>query len=285
VIGFDADGVQVPRTGRPYRYVVALKGVAADEARFERGWPRFHLESLGRIERRNAEKADLVIVPSEYSARVVADLYRVEPERISVVPEAIHAEPWEELRSQPPTRTDHRPTVLTVGRQYPRKNTARLIHAMARVRSEIPDVRLRVIGGGPCLPDLRALSEQLGLQDSVELDGAVGSSSEVHRAYFEADMFAMPSLQEGFGIVYLEAMAAGIPVLAGRAGAAPEVIVDGQTGLLCDPLDPETIAEGIIGLLSSPTERTRMGEHGIERAGLFTPTAIAGRFLERMATL
>jgi glycosyltransferase involved in cell wall biosynthesis len=293
VVGFDLDGFRWSRARKGSRtgagpggsapYLVSLKGVAADEARFATSRAEaLHLRVLAALERRNARHADAVLVPSRYSARVVNREYGIPESRIRVVPEAVDTAPFETLRLDPPP-LPAAPTILSVARQYPRKDTATLLRALPRVRERIPEVRLRVIGGGPELPRLNALALKLSLGSSVTFDGAVPDDEEVRRAHFQAHLFCLPSLQEGFGIAFVEAMAAGLPVVAARAGAAPDVIDEGVTGVLVPPGDPSALANALIRLLDGEEgrrERGRLGAAGPERARRFTPEAAATRFLE-----
>jgi len=279
VVGVDMGGFLLP-AGRPYPLVVALKGVAADEARFERGWPRILLRTLGALEGRNARKADRIVVPSRYSARTAADVYGVDPARVAVVPEAVDPAPWARLRADPPPRPDHHPTILSVARQYPRKNTRTLLRALPHVLSTLSDARLRIVGGGPELPALRRQARRLGLEGRVELVGTLPDAEDVRREYFLADCFCLPSLQEGFGIAFLEAMAAGLPVVAGRAGAVPEVVPDGEAGLLVDARDPQALADALLQVLTDPGRADAMGRAGVRRSRRYTPEAMARAFMK-----
>jgi len=95
-----------------------------------------------------------------------------------------------------------------------------------------------------------------------------------------ADLFCLPSVQEGFGIVFLEAMAAGLPVVACRAAAIPEVVLDGVTGVLTPPRDPVALAAALEGLLRDPERARRLGAEGRRRTAGFTPRHVAERFLD-----
>ena len=279
VIGFDLDGFRWARR-RPQGipYVVALKGIAADEARFERSArQRWLLRSIAALERRNAAGADRVLVPSRYSRQWAVNHYRIPATRVEVVPEAVDLRPWRTLAQQyrsEGARNRLRPlTILSVARQYPRKDTRTLIRAMKIVVEGHPAARLIVIGGGPELPRLRSLSSELALEKHVSFRGPVARDHDVREAYFEADLFCLPSRQEGFGIVFVEAMAAGLPVVAARAGATPEVVEHGRTGLLVPPSDPDALAGTLVRLLGSPEERRMLGAAGTraaERYGLET---------------
>jgi len=294
VVGFDLDGLAWGNS-RPAgsRYVVALKGVAADEARFSRS-PEEHrlLSSLARLEQRNARAADRVIVPSAYSAQVVRREYGIPEEALRVVPEPIDLALWNASpNGAPPAGNgtplagvtgapDGRPTLLSVARQYPRKDTATLLRAMVMLRDVIPDVHLRIVGDGPEFGNLVRLSGELQLDDSVTLYGAIPDDGDVRRHFAEADIFCLPSLQEGFGIVFLEAMAAGIPIVAARAGAVPEVVPEGEVGWLVPPADPPALAEALLALLRDPAMRRRMGTSGRRRARDFDLLPVASAFVD-----
>ncbi|MEX2530407.1 MAG: glycosyltransferase family 4 protein [Gemmatimonadota bacterium] len=278
LVGFDVDGVFL-HGRRDTRFVLCLKGVAADEARFASGSDHLALSLLARLEAQNARGADRVLVPSRYSAGVAAAQYRIPRSSIGVVPEPIRLEHWDALRERIPSHAGP-PTILSVARQYPRKDTATLLRAMAVLRREMPEARLRVIGGGPELGRLRTLARKLRLEEAVTFEGAVPDSDEVRRAYFQADVFCLPSLQEGFGIVFLEAMAAGLPVVAARAGAAPEVVLQGRTGHLVHPGDHEELAAALTLMLSNPPVARRMGRAGRVRVEEFALERVCRRFLD-----
>lgn len=294
VVGFDLDGFRwaSSRASRPASstpYVVCLKGIAADEARFARSMrERMELSLLAMLEKRNAGGADRVLVPSRYSARMATRCYHIPPDRIDVVPEAIDLERLRALRDMPPKRSERGtggPTILSVARQYPRKDTATLLRALPRVLASHPQTRLRVIGGGPELPGLRALARELGCSSSVTFAGAVPDDATVQRAYLEADVFCLPSRQEGFGIVFVEAMSAGLPVVAARAGATPEVVRHGSTGLLVPAGDETALADALAHLLEQPEARRRMGAAGIRAAGAYDLEVVGRRFLDAVGSV
>lgn len=284
LVGTDLDGAFLPRRP-PLPYVVALRGVAADEAFHDRGRARLERRLAAWLEGRNVFRARRVTVPSAYSARVAARAYGIPPERVSVVPEGIDVAAWDALRDDPPPRPDPRPTILSVARQYPRKNTRTLLDALPEVVRQIPDVRCRIVGGGPELGALRRQVASLGLEDRVDLTGEVPDDGRVRAAYFAADCFCLPTLQEAFGIVFLEAMAAGLPVVASDRAAVPEVVPHGEAGLLVDPHDEDALARALVRVLSDGALRERLGRAGIRRARRFTHEATARLFLEAAGPL
>lgn len=280
LVGFDIDGVLLrPRPDRPF--VLGLKGVAADEARFARGRERAVLETLARFEARNAASSSLVVVPSRYSAGVVSRAYRIPESTIAVVPEPLDTSPWADLPTRSSSPNSHA-VILSVAHQYPRKDTATLVRAMSILQHRHPCVQLRIIGGGPELPALRALVRSLGVEGRITLEGPVPQSERVHHAYAQADIFALPSRQEGFGIVFLEAMAAGLPVVAARAGGVPEVVMEGGTGLLVPPGDERALANALSSLLRNPEYGRRLGAAGRRRSAHFSPPLVARAFLDEI---
>ena len=286
VVGFDLDGCLLPAPegppgARPLR-VVALKGVAAEEGEHERGVPALSLGLLARLEGRSARRADRVVVTSEHCRRVAAAAYGLAPERLAVVPEGLRWADWQgpPTGEERPEGGSRAPVVLSVARQYRRKDTATLLAALPAVLRRHPAARLRIVGGGPELPALRARARALGLGESVRFLGEVQGDRAVRREYRLADVFCLPSLQEGFGIAFLEAMAAGLPVVGAACGAVPEVVPNGEAGLLVPPRDPEALAAALIRLLGDAELRRRLGRAGRRRAQGYDWSAVAGRFLE-----
>lgn len=279
IVGFDIDGCFVGRSSVPY--VVALKGVAADELQYEHGWTRARFRILARLERRNARQADRVIVTSEHSRGVATEAYGLESEGVGIVSEGLDLAAWEGFERAARKEGDP-PSIVSVARQYRRKNTAMLVRAMALVREAVPGVRLTVLGDGPEMPRLRALVGSLNLDDSVELVGAVDGAHEVRDQLARADVFCLPSLQEGFGIVFLEAMAAGLPIVAADCGAVPETAPHGEVSLLVAPDDLDALATALVDLLTSTDLQNRLTAGGAARWRRFGWPEVAARFLSEV---
>jgi glycosyltransferase involved in cell wall biosynthesis len=141
---------------------------------------------------------------------------------------------------------------LYAGRVAPEKNLLRL----AELPKAVPGSRLVIVGDGPFRA---ALTERLG--SAAHFTGQLHGEA-LAAAFASADVFAFPSLTETFGLVVLEALASGLPVLAMRAGGVPAVVEDGQTGLLCDPVAPDAWIDGARRLAGSATLRRTLGTHG-----------------------
>ena len=161
-----------------------------------------------------------------------------------------------------------RPVVLCLSRLVPRKGQDMLIRAFGRIRRRVPGAALVIVGGGPYRENLEKLAQRSGVADDVLFTGAVpGAELPAHHAM--ADVFAMPCRTrgagldvEGLGIVFLEASASGVPVVAGRSGGAPETVRDGETGWVVDGTDVDAIATAVSDLLADPATATRMGAAG-----------------------
>ncbi|KUJ54500.1 alpha-(1-2)-phosphatidylinositol mannosyltransferase [Streptomyces albus subsp. albus] len=161
-----------------------------------------------------------------------------------------------------------RPVVVCVSRLVPRKGQDTLIRAMPRILREVPDAVLLIVGGGPYAADLARLAERTGVAGSVHFTGEV-PWAELPAHFGAGDVFAMPCRTrrggldvEGLGIVYLEASATGLPVVAGDSGGAPDAVLDGETGWVVPGDSAEQSADRITALLRDPELRRRMGERG-----------------------
>ncbi len=175
-----------------------------------------------------------------------------------------------------------RRVIVSVSRLMPRKGQDTLIRALPQIRRRVPDAALLVVGGGPYQRKLRALIEKTGQQDHIVMTGSV-PDAVLPSCYAAADVFAMPCRTrnrgldvEGLGIVYLEASASGVPVVAGNSGGAPDAVLPGRTGYVVDGNSPEPSAERITELLSNPERAAAMGMAGrdwIETAWRWSSTS------------
>jgi glycosyltransferase involved in cell wall biosynthesis len=279
LVGFDLDGfalspMRVPR-------VANVKGVLADAVRFERGITRAVMALQARWEGEHARRADLVITISEYCKERIRDFYGVRGP-IAVVPELIDLDGWRKLfGANPASKRADEFTVLCVCRFFPRKRVALLLEAAGILRDRIPGLRIRIVGGGPEAASLRTLWRDLRLEPIVTWVGEA-SRRELAREYNRADIFCLPSVQEGFGIAFLEAMAAGKPIVAARAAAVPEVV---RHGMLVEPESAEAVADGIRQLWSDPLRRAEIARRQKADVEQYEMTRVASRFVHELASL
>lgn len=213
-----------------------------------------------------------VVVLSDYVSRYVESVGRVDQARITRVyyglPASPSAAPDEGLRLRAELGiASDAPLIATVGRLTEQKGLTYLLQAMAVVRQRLPEARLLIVGDsqdGREQYKQQLLQEHasLGLGDSVTFTGV---RSDVPAVMQAIDLFVMASLWEGFGLVFLEAMAAARPIVATAVSAIPEVVQDGITGLLVRPRDPKALANAVLALLSDREKARAMGTAGLLR--------------------
>jgi len=161
-----------------------------------------------------------------------------------------------------------RPTVLCLSRLVPRKGQDMLITALPSIRQRVDGAALVIAGGGPYMTELQKLAKRFGVSEHVTFTGGV-PAAELPAYHAMADVFAMPCRTrgagldvEGLGIVFLEASATGVPVVAGSSGSAPETVQHNKTGLVVDGRSVDQIADAIGGLLADPDRAAKMGAAG-----------------------
>jgi phosphatidylinositol alpha-1,6-mannosyltransferase len=223
--------------------------------------------------RRATRRASRIAVCSEFVARVVRASV---PPRVPVSvmypgvdPDAFHPDlQVEDLKER--YGIAGRPVVVCVSRLVPRKGQDVLIRAMPAIRRRVPDAALLVVGGGPYRERLEAMAANAPA-GSVVFAGEV-SEEELPRHYRAGDVFAMPCRSrlgglevEGWGNVFIEAAACGLPVVVGDSGGARESLVDGGTGLLVDGRDVGAVADAVGALLADPVRGRALGAAGRAR--------------------
>ncbi|HEY6127148.1 MAG TPA: glycosyltransferase family 4 protein [Candidatus Acidoferrum sp.] len=228
-------------------------------------------EPLTRMRRMALRRANVVLAPSKYTADHVAAVQGVATERIRVLPWALDPQ-FETLapraaKSSAPANFPHGRVVLTVGRwradeRYKGMDT--LISALPRLLPRWPELQLAAVGEGDDCAWLEDLAEQNGVRHRVHFISGL-SYEQLAGYYAHCEIFALPSRGEGFGFVYLEAMACGKPVIGGAHGGAPEVIGDGETGYLVPHGDAGQLATAIGTLLADPALEREMGHRGKQR--------------------
>jgi phosphatidylinositol alpha-1,6-mannosyltransferase len=228
-------------------------------------------EPLSSLRRNALTRATLVLSPSRATADHLMNVQGVAPDRIRILPWALDPDfttksPSAALAPLPADFPSGR-VILSVGRwlaaeRYKGMDT--LILAMPRLLLRWPDLQLAIVGSGDDRAWLDHIARDSGVQRHVHFLSGI-SYGEISACYEAAEIFALPSRGEGFGFVYLEAMAHGKPVIGGAHGGAPEVVQDGVTGYLVHHGDTVELATSIDALLSNPENARRMGEAGRQR--------------------
>jgi len=233
---------------------------------------------------RNRRAARVVAVSEAVRAHYIRT-ERLEESTIDVIPNGITPSGAVEDAAAPAIRERARAllgadkdaaVVIQVGSLMRQKGHGVALAAVARLAGEGRGVTLAVVGAGALAPVLAARSRRLGIEDRVRF---LGERADVRYLLHGADLFLLPSLWEGFGLALLEAMDAGLPVVASRVGGIPEVVRDGETGLLVPAGDSDALAHAMARLLADVDGRRRMGEAGrLRTRRLFRSDIMARRY-------
>ena len=208
------------------------------------------------LDRWAGRRYDLVLAISRAVERFLVDGYGYPAAKVRCIPLGWVGEPL------PPDRGPF-PTVVCVALFRPEKGHRVLLDAFDQVHRQLPDARLILVGQGELQGELEAKVRALALEGSVDITGPV---AEVWPYLAKADVFALASTSEAFGIAIVEAMAAGLPVVASRVGGIPELVEEGVTGELFAPGDSEAMASHLVRILASPELRSRMSVAAREAA-------------------
>lgn len=200
--------------------------------------------------------ADRILCVSHYTRDRLLEKQLLDPNRVQILPNTFNANRFR-IASKPQRLLEryglqsHQPVILTVNRlcsTEPYKSYDKVIEALPRILAVLPDAHYIIVGKGDDRPRLEKLIDQKQLQSKITLTGFV-PDEELRDYYNLCDVFAMPSKLEGFGIVYLEAMACGKPVLGGNQDGAVDALCQGKLGALVDPDSSEEIAHTLISIL------------------------------------
>jgi glycosyltransferase involved in cell wall biosynthesis len=217
----------------------------------------FRAGSFRYVERVLTRCASRIIAISEAVRRFSVEQVGLPAEKVEVVHYGLDALP-EAWAENPPLELGD-PLLLAVCRLAPQKGLDTAVRALAA----LPDATLLVLGDGPERTSLEGLADSLGVRERLLLPGRVGDVAALYR---RATVVVHPARWEGFGLAMLEAMLAGKPVVAARAGSAPELVADGETGLLVPVDDATALADAVRTLLADPPRAEAMGRAGLERA-------------------
>lgn len=227
----------------------------------------------GPLEVRAAQRASAVLTLTERLRRLAIE-NGADPSRVHVIPSGVRGLGYSSPCDDPFPRLG-RPRVLFVGRLAFQKGVITLVEAAAHLRR---DADVVLVGDGPDRAAAERRVAELGLQDRVRFTGFL-AHARIPAVLRHGDVLVLPSAYEELGSVLLEAMRAGLPIVASDTGGIPEVVSDGVTGVLCPPGDAQAFAHAIDGLLGDPARRERLGAAGRERAGDFAWERLAPRVL------
>jgi glycosyltransferase involved in cell wall biosynthesis len=242
-------------------------------------WPAYGALTT-RLARLYARRAAAIIADSEYSKRSIVERLGVSPGKVTVIPVGLGPEFKPELLTESAaTRYGIVPPyILYVGNFQPHKNLPRLIRAYANLGKSLRDTHQLVLSGGDMerRQALEGLVRELGIVDRVRFPGLI-EDSHLPAVYSGCALFVLPSLEEGFGLPALEAMACGAPVVAGNRAAIPEVV--GKAAMLVDPENIPAMTEAMAQVLSVSHLRGTLRQSGLARALEFSSDRTSGRVL------
>jgi phosphatidylinositol alpha-1,6-mannosyltransferase len=246
-----------------------VQRIVASTHGHEAGWAM--LPGGRQALRRIGSQVDVVTYLADYTRQRLAGAFGPGPALVKLAP-GVDLDAFSPAVPGTAVRQRHglagRPVVVCVSRLVPRKGQDVLIQAMPAIAARVEQAALLIVGGGPYLQKLRALAERVGVADRVVFTGPV-PAAELPEHFAAGDVFAMPCRTrrlgmdvEGLGIVFLEASASGLPVVAGDSGGAPDAVRDGITGVVVDGRDVAAVAHQVSGLLADPERAGRMGGAG-----------------------
>jgi phosphatidyl-myo-inositol dimannoside synthase len=236
----------------------------------EVGWSM--IPAARSVLRRIGDDTDVVTFVSRYTRARFASAFGPQA-ALEHLPPGVDSD---RFRPDPASRAElraryglgQRPTVVCLSRLVPRKGQDMLIRALPSIRQRVDGAALVIAGGGPYLAELRRLAERFGVGDHVTFTGGV-PAAELPAYHAMGDVFAMPCRTrgagldvEGLGIVFLEASASGVPVIAGSSGGAPETVQHNKTGVVVDGRSVSQIAAAVTELLADPDRAAAMGAAG-----------------------
>jgi glycosyltransferase involved in cell wall biosynthesis len=256
-------------------FIQTIHGVLADEymqslqgssLTFRAKLANLIMWQLSKIEEKSAKNATLIVTVSKYSSEKLTQFYDVDKTKIRIVPNGVDLQRFKPVQGLESIKRkigiDSKFCVLFVGRLIPRKGLSFLIEAARHIAKEFKQTIFVIVGNGPLKNHLRAYLEEINLSGNFVFLGDV-NENVLPAIYNCADVFALPSIQEGQGITLLEAQATAKPVVAFDVGGVHEAMVDKETGLLVKP-DSRELADAILKLLSSWSLREKMGNKGRE---------------------
>jgi glycosyltransferase involved in cell wall biosynthesis len=256
-------------------FIQTVHGVLADEytQALQRGAPTLQaklanliMRQLAKLEEEAAKNATLTVTISKYSRRKITQLYGVDETKIRIVPNGVDTQRFKPSKSHESikhqTGIDNKLCVLFVGRLIPRKGLHYLVEAAKQIVKEFSQTMFLIVGDGPLRNHLISYLDKLNLSSNFVFLGDV-SEKALPALYNCADVFVLPSIQEGQGIALLEAQATGKPIVAFDVGGVREAVLDKETALLVKP-DSRELAGALMKLLVNWSLREKMGHRGRE---------------------
>ncbi|VAV84936.1 hypothetical protein MNBD_DELTA01-864 [hydrothermal vent metagenome] len=252
---------------RASHFLAKLAGVriTIETNHVREAWRKGTLKTWYAIDRLFARFTDCIIAVSKANAAYLSEVKGIARGKIRVVQNGIDTRAFD-VRGRPASSIkaalgipDGAPLVTVIARLEPQKGHIYLLEAVPEIIKKYPDVVFLLAGDGILASELKAQASRLKIDNNVIF---AGFRSDARRLLSSSDIFLLPSLWEGLPLVVIEASAAGIPVIATAVDGTPEVVRDGETGILIEPRNPVVITESVLRLLDNPQQARRMGQRG-----------------------
>ena len=220
---------------------------------------------LAKLEEETAQNAMLIVTISNYSLEKIKQFYKVDEAKVRIVPNGVDIEKFQPLADRETAKrkfglTDE-PCVLFVGSLIPRKGLPFLVKAAKQIVKEKTNIKFLIVGEGPLRNQLNNSLKKANLSGNFKFLGNL-KDDKLQAVYNCADVFALPSIQEGQGIVLFEAQACAIPVVAFNIGGVNEAVRNGETGLLVKAGNTDEFADALLKLISDKSLQEKMGNAG-----------------------
>jgi glycosyltransferase involved in cell wall biosynthesis len=262
------------KQGSSKPFIHTVHGVLADEYEQARrnGYQSFRggianqfMRRLAKLEEETAKNAALIVTVSKHSLEKIQKYYHVDKAKVRVVPNGVDPEKFKPLGDREAVKRqfglDDKPVVLFVGSLIPRKGLPFLVEAAKKIVKQQADTKFVIVGDGPLKSQLMSNLDKANLSGNFTFLSGL-TEDALAAVYNCADVFVLPSIQEGQGIVLLEAQAAAKPVVAFDVGGVNEAVLDGETGLLVNRGNSDELADALLKLLSDESLREKMGARG-----------------------
>ena len=224
---------------------------------------------------KSCKVVDRVVVNSEYMRTNVVTWYGINRDKIVVIPNGVDLRRFNACDDK--LVLDGDPAILYLGHLTRRKGVDVLIQAIAKLRSELPDMKLHLVGSG-YMNDFQLLAKKKGIEKYVVFHGWAAYSM-VPRYYKSADICVFPSRHEGFGIVILEAMASGIPIIASNIGSHREIVSNGKNGILFKPCDADALSKAILAFYQDLDLRKKISHTALKTVVKYSWENIVERYV------
>ena len=255
-------------------FIQTIHGVLADEYEQAKknGYPSFRgritnyfMNRLAKLEEETAQKAALIVTISNYSREKIQKFYGIDKSKIRIVPNGVDVKKFKPIQNVESIRQQfglgNELCILFVGSLIPRKGLSFLVEAAQKIVKEQADTKFLIVGDGPLKNQIATTLESANLSGNFKFLGNLKEDA-LPAVYNCADVFVLPSIQEGQGIVLLEAQASGKPVVAFDIGGVNEAVRNGETGILVKPGSTSELTYALLKLLGDRALRKKMGVNG-----------------------